>query len=104
MMDFNSVLTLAATVACPLAIGGMMWWMVRDMNREEHPTKADPARPVADERLAALKQQRRVLEAEIAAVTRSAELEAEREQQEQLTVTKTQPVGASKRTLAQRPR
>lgn len=60
--------------------------------------------PSAGERLAALKQQRQALEAEIAAVTRSAELEAEVEQQEPLTATKTRPAAASKRAMAQQPR
>lgn len=80
-MDVNTILLVLAAVACPVAMGIMMWWMMRDSSRQGQALTSEQPSPVnAAERLVAFQQQRLALEAEIAAVTCIAELEAEREQ------------------------
>lgn len=80
-MDVNTILLVLAAVACPIVMGIMMWWMMRDTSRQgKEPTSEQPLSANAAERLTMLRQQRQVLEAEIAEVTRIAELEAKREQ------------------------
>lgn len=80
-MDVNTILLVLAAVACPIVMGIMMWWMMRDTSRQgKEPTSEQPLSVNAAERLAVLRQQRQALEAEIAEVTRIAELEARQEQ------------------------
>ena len=80
-MDVNTILLVLAAVACPIVMGIMMWWMMRDGSRQgQAPTSEQPLPVNAAERLAVLRQQRQALEAEIAEVTRITELEARREQ------------------------
>lgn len=79
-MDLNTLLLTLAFLACPLAMGGMIWMMSKQMGSESshspsgEPLQADPA-----ERLAALRRKRQALEAEIAEVVKIVELEAERD-------------------------
>lgn len=80
-MDVNTILLVLAVVACPIVMGIMMWWMMRDTSHQgKEPTPEQPLSVNTAERLAMLQQQRQALEAEIAEVTRIAELEAKREQ------------------------
>lgn len=80
-MDVNTILLVLAAVACPIIMGIMMWWMMRDTSHQgKEPTSEQPLSANAAERLTMLRQQRQALEAEIAEVTRIAELEAKREQ------------------------
>lgn len=80
-MDVNIVLLVLATVSCPIVMGVMMWWMMRDTSRQgKEPTPERLSSANAAERLTMLQQQRQALEAEIAEVTRTAEMEAKREQ------------------------
>lgn len=80
-MDVNTILLVLAAVACPIVMGIMMWWMMRDTSRQgKVPTSEQPSSVNTAERLAVLRQQRQALEAEIAEVTRIVELEARREQ------------------------
>lgn len=63
-----------AILACPIAMGVMMWWMSRDMS---HPSnQIIPG--AAAERLAALRAEQQALEAEITATERLAALETQR--------------------------
>lgn len=79
-MDVNTILLALAAVGCPIVMGIMMWWMMRDKSRQgKEPTSKQPVSVNAAERLATLRQQRQALEAEIAEVSRIAELEAQRE-------------------------
>lgn len=80
-MDVNTILLVLAAVACPIVMGIMMWWVMRDRSRQgKEPTPEQPLSVNAAERLTMLQQQRQALEAEIAEVTRIAELEAKRKQ------------------------
>ena len=80
-MDVNTILLVLAAVGCPVIMGIMMWWMMRDGSRQGQAPTSEQSLPVnAAERLAMLRQQRQTLEAEIAEVTGIAELEAKREQ------------------------
>ncbi len=79
-MDFNTLLLVAAALGCPIGMGVMMWMMNKQMGGQHGQAMPDaqlPADPMA--RLAALREQRAALEAEIAETTQVAELEARRE-------------------------
>jgi len=77
-MNPSSLLLLVGVLACPIAMGVMMWLMNKNMGSQH--SMPDPQTPAkAAERLAALRTQREALEAEIAEVTRLAELEAKRQ-------------------------
>lgn len=69
-----------AMLACPIGMGLMMWLMNRNMSGQSgHAMPGGQTPTSAAERLAALRAQRQVLEAEIAETARIAELEAKRE-------------------------
>jgi flagellar basal body-associated protein FliL len=79
-MDLNSILRLVAIVACPIAMGLMMWWMTKNMNSEQGHSMTSQQTPAnSAERLAALRAQQQALKAEIAEAERLAELEAKRD-------------------------
>lgn len=77
-MELAALLPYIAVLACPIAMGLMMWMMSKNMGG--HTDQATPIEQTPSERLAVLRQQRQALEAEITEVTRIAELEAERKQ------------------------
>jgi hypothetical protein len=77
-MELAALLPYIAILACPIAMGLMMWMMSKNMGG--HTDQATPVEQTPSERLAVLRQQRQSLEAEITEVTRIAELEAERQQ------------------------
>lgn len=61
-MDIQTILLWAARLACPLAMGAMVWWFLRETNEGE--TSGQPPA----QRLDALQQRRAALEAEIRAL------------------------------------
>jgi hypothetical protein len=76
-MELSTLLPFIAVLACPVAMGLMMWWMNKEMNdRQEQPASG---KQTAAERLAALRQQRQTIETEIAELARLVELEAQRD-------------------------
>lgn len=76
-MELVALLPFIAVLACPIAMGLMMWMMSKNMGG--HTDRTTPNEQTPSEQLAGLRQQRQALEAEIAEVTRIAELEVERE-------------------------
>lgn len=79
-MEPGQILVVVAALACPVGMGLMVWWMSKNMGGEHgHSMPANPSSTHSAERLAALRAQRQQLEAEIAEVSRLAELEAKRE-------------------------
>ena len=71
------LLFAVAMSACPIGMGLMMWMMNR--NTGGQPGKTTPNSQTSAQRLTALRDQRKALEAEIAETARIAELEARRE-------------------------
>jgi hypothetical protein len=71
-MNPSTLLLLVGVLACPIVMGVMMWQMNKNMT--DRPTSSQSQ----DERLATLRAQRQALEAEMAEVTKIAELEAKR--------------------------
>lgn len=78
-MDFNTLLTLIAVLACPVGMGLMMWWMSKSMSADH--SSSSPKTQSSTERLAALRARREALEAEMAEIARIAELQAKRQPQ-----------------------
>ncbi|SRR5581483_2115767 len=79
-MDLSKILPLIAVLACPIGMGLMMWFMNKNMNNQgDHAKRADQTPSNSAARLTALREQRQMLEAEIAETARLSELEAQRE-------------------------
>lgn len=71
-MELSTILLALAVLACPITMGVMMWRMNKNMDGQHgHP----PAHQTDSHRLAALLEQRRQLEQEIAEAERMAALE-----------------------------
>ena len=64
-MDLQILILLLAALACPLGMGGMMWWMQRGMS---HPPAAEPPSALQLEDDMAARNQ--VLEARVAELER----------------------------------
>lgn len=66
-MDPTTLLILVAVLACPIAMGGMLWMMNKNMAQRDEMGKAPrPARATREARLAELRQQQGAIEAQIA--------------------------------------
>ncbi len=76
-MDATTVRLLLSALVCPLAMGALMWMMMRQTGEESPSLPTLPTTP--GERLTLLRAQRDDLEAEIAELTQVARLEAERD-------------------------
>ena len=70
-MELSTILIVAAVLACPIAMGLMMWMMNKNMGGDSHQSMSstDP------DRLKALREQRQMLDQEIAEVQKIIELE-----------------------------
>jgi len=70
-MELSTILILVAVLACPIAMGLMMWMMNKNMGGDSHQSMSntDP------DRLKALREQRRMLDEEIAEAQKITELE-----------------------------
>ena len=79
-MELSTLLLAVAILGCPIGMGVMMWMMNKQMGGQHNQAVSAgqlPAEPTA--RLAALREQRAALEAEIAETAQVAELESRRE-------------------------
>lgn len=70
-MNPSTILILVAVLACPIAMGLMMWQMNKNMGGDSH--KSMPGTDA--DRLNALREQRRMLDQEIAETQKVIELE-----------------------------
>jgi len=79
-MELSTLLLLAGVLACPIAMGGMMWMMAKNMGGQSSQAASGDHLPAnSKDRLAVLRAQQQALETEIAEATRLAELEAQRD-------------------------
>ena len=79
-MNPNTLLILAATLACPIGMGVMMLMMNRNMGGQQGKPATSSAEPLSEaDRLQALRQQRKQLELEIAEVEKITALQAQKE-------------------------
>ena len=66
-MDPSTLLIVVAVLACPIAMGGMLWMMNKNMTQRDEMGKAPrPGRAAKEVRLAELRQQQEAIEAQIA--------------------------------------
>lgn len=70
-MELSTILIIAAVLACPIAMGLMMWMMNKNMGGDSHQSMPG----AAADRLKALHEQQRMLDKEIAEVQKIIELE-----------------------------
>lgn len=78
-MEPQTLLLVFAALACPIGMGLMMWMMNRNMGGQQgHSMPNNTANTSEADRLKALREQRRVLEQEIAEAEKIAALEAKK--------------------------
>ena len=72
-MELSTILIIAAALACPIAMGLMMWRMNKNMGSDSHQSMS------STDRLKALHEQRQILDQEIAELQKITELEEKKE-------------------------
>ncbi len=70
-MELSTILIVVAALACPIAMGVMMWMMNKNMGGDSHHSMSG----TDADRLNVLREQRRMLDQEIAELQQITELE-----------------------------
>ena len=70
-MELSTILLIVAALACPIAMGLMMWMMNKNMGSDSHQSMSG----TDGDRLNVLREQRRMLDQEIAEMQKITELE-----------------------------
>ena len=70
-MELSTILIIVAALACPIAMGVMMWMMNKNMGGDSHQSMSG----TDADRLNVLREQRRMLDQEIAEMQKITELE-----------------------------
>jgi len=79
-MELSTILVIAAALACPIAMGLMMWMMNRNMGgQQDHSMPGHTAHTSEADRLKTLREQRQQLEQEIAETEKIVALEAKKQ-------------------------
>lgn len=78
-MDPSTLLILVAVLACPIGMGVMMYMMNKQGGQQGHSMPGHTAQTSEADRLKALREQRRLLEQEIAEAEKIAALEAKKQ-------------------------
>ena len=73
-MELSTILIVGAALACPIAMGLMMWLMNKNMSGESHQSMSG----TDADRLNTLRKQRKVLDEEIAETQKIMELEGKK--------------------------
>ena len=75
-MDVNTIFLLVMGLACPIGMGLMMWLMNKNMSQHPEQLSSDKQKRLSPaDRLAALHDERRILEAEITELSHQVELD-----------------------------
>ena len=79
-MQLSTILIIGAALACPIAMGLMMYMMNRNMSGpQDHSMPGHTAHTSEADRLKALREQRQMLEQEIAEAEKIAALETKKQ-------------------------
>jgi len=79
-MELSTILIIAAALACPIAMGLMMWMMNRNMSGpQDHSMPGHTSHVSEADGLKSLREQRQRLEQEIAETEKIAALEAKKQ-------------------------
>jgi len=73
-MGLSTILVFVAVLACPIAMGVMMWMMNKNMGGDSHQSMSG----TETDRLKALREQRQMLDQEIAETQKIMELEGKK--------------------------
>jgi hypothetical protein len=89
-MDFTTLLPFLVVLACPIVMGGMMWYMMRQGSQSSMSMSAPPP-ATPDQQLAALQRHKEALEMQIRELEATQFLQARLAQLEREAATRPAP-------------